>query len=76
MSCQRVDIVRWTAVGIKTVLAVAVRIDGTGEWCAYIGTVPGVDHVSESLEVSMYGGKLLEPIARAIFPRMEGEYCP
>jgi len=49
------------------VLAVAhTRIEGA--WCAYIDSVPGINHRDESEIVLNDGDKLSEDIARVIFP--------
>ena len=58
------------------VLAVAVqRVDG---WCAYVGSVAGVNHMEEYRGVMAHGCKLPARIARAIFSGYafaEGEYA-
>jgi hypothetical protein len=49
------------------VLAVA-RTRREATWCAYIDAVPGHDHDDEADEVLSCGAKLLEEIARVLFP--------
>ena len=51
----------------RQVLCVArTRIEGA--WCAYCGSVPGMDHDSEYQRVLEVGSKLPEYVAVAMFP--------
>ena len=54
-----------------TVLAVAhTRVEGA--WCAYINSVPGMNHRAEEQAVLDNGEKLGEEIALALFPELRG----
>ena len=49
------------------ILAVAkTRVEGA--WAAYIAPVPGMNHDNEYQEVLRSGNKLLEEVARCLFP--------
>jgi hypothetical protein len=50
------------------VLAVAVQGGHPLEWAAYIGAVPGENHLAEYEAVYRHGSKLSEKVAQAIFP--------
>jgi len=60
---KRVD---WRALDVR-VLVVA-KEGGCGDWAAYIGAVPGVNHRAEWPEVASNGSKLSEEFARLLFP--------
>ncbi len=46
-------------------------------WCAYCDAVPGINHDREIQPVLDHGSKLLEGVARALFPRFDDvPYAP
>lgn len=54
----------------STNFAVArTRVEGT--WAAYVDAVPGNTHSAEFQAVLENGAKLIEPIARALFPQFK-----
>lgn len=63
-------ITNWIALDM-TVIVVAVKRE-TGEWCAYIKSVPGDNHEQEKQDVEKWGAKLSKSIALAIFPQYQG----
>ena len=64
-------ILQYRALASK-VLVVAVRRE-IG-WCAYCDAVPGINHSRECEVVMHHGDKLLENVARAIFPHIDLPY--
>ena len=56
------------------VLAIAVINPAVGDWSAYIGAVPGMNHEQEKTEVARTGNKLDQNIARLIFPDIAARY--
>jgi hypothetical protein len=54
------------------VLVVAVIDDEYNNFAAYIGAVPGQNHDNEYQAIARSGSKLVESIARAIFPSLSG----
>ena len=60
----------WRALDSRVLVVAVKRIPG--EWCAYIGAVPGESHTDEIQHVRRWGNKLPESIALAIFPRFKG----
>jgi hypothetical protein len=57
------------------VLVVAVIDEEYNNFATYIGAVAGQNHDNEYLAVARSGSKLVEPIARAIFPSLaDSEY--
>lgn len=59
----------WKALD-KNVIAVAVK-GCVGDWAAYIGAVPGINHYVEWHRVAERGNKLYKPVAEAIFPEFK-----
>lgn len=57
----------------KDVLVVAVQ-GAVGDWSAYIGAVPGINHEAEKDRVAREGEKLPENLARMIFPGIASDY--
>ena len=57
------------ALATKVLAAANTRVEGT--WSAYIAAVPGEDHNREEPYVLAHGVKLLEPIARILFPEFD-----
>jgi len=55
------------------VLAVAVE-GGIGDWAAYVGAVPGIDHDREWQDVKEHGTKLPQTIAEILFPKWKNTY--
>lgn len=64
-------LVRRRCFGFK-VLVVARTRRGQCAWSAYIDAVPGIDHDKEKNKVLLWGNKLPEAIARAMFPEFDG----
>ena len=62
--------VRRVALG-RDVLCVA-RTRMEGKWGAYCGAVPGKNHDDEESEVLRSGCKMLEGVARVLFPCFDG----
>ncbi len=57
-----------SAIHHKILVVGHTRIEG--KWSAYVAPVPGRNHDNEWKEVLRTGSKLLEAIARAIFPEL------
>lgn len=64
--------VRYVALG-HDVLVVAVEGE-IGDWAAYIGSVPGVSHEREYMEVAQTGNKLRRDVAELLFPDYAAKY--
>lgn len=56
------------------ILVVASVTKGVGDWSAYIGTVNGIDHRGEFLEVVDWGSKLDKGLAKHLFPDIALKY--
>lgn len=54
------------ALASKVLVVARTRIEGT--WAAYCDAVPGFNHATEYDEVLKHGDKLMEEIARVLFP--------
>ena len=66
--------VTWTYTVLNSrVLAVAVKGD-IDDWAAYIGPVPGHNHMMEAEEVYRRGTKLPYLVAKVLFPSMDRAY--
>ena len=49
------------------ILCVATETPFIGEWTAYIGVVPGLNHVDEADAIAKGGDKMAREIAEAVF---------
>ncbi len=58
--------VRIHALANKVLAVAATRIEGT--WAAYCDAVPGDKHTAEANAVLANGDKLMEEVARVLFP--------
>lgn len=67
------NVITWRALAQKVLVVATRRVEGA--WCAYCDAVPGDSHEAELEEVCAYGSKLHEPVARALFPNIEGPYA-
>ena len=56
------------------ILVVASVTKGVGAWSAYIGTVFGVNHKVEFLEIVDWGSKVDEGLAKHLFPEIALKY--
>jgi len=61
--------IRWRAIARDILVVARSRI--VGEWKAYVGTVPGVNHDDEFDAVLNSGNPLLEATARSLFPNLK-----
>ncbi|KKL48670.1 hypothetical protein LCGC14_2323220 [marine sediment metagenome] len=61
--------IRVHALASKVLVVASTRIEGT--WAAYCDAVPGDNHEVESIAVLENGGKLMEEVARVLFPIFE-----
>jgi len=59
-----------SALASRVLVVAKTRIECA--WSAYIDAVPGENHDREQDSVLQDGSKLLERIARVLFPRFEG----
>lgn len=51
---------------------IAVAVEGSvGDWAAYIGAVPGINHDEEWITVKEDGTKLPKTVAEAMFPEFK-----
>ena len=67
---DEIGIADWRALDRRVLVVAVKRIPG--EWCAYIGAVPGESHLKEIQHVRKYGSKLSESIALTLFPQFKG----
>lgn len=58
--------VRVHPLASKVLAVAATRVEGT--WAAYCDAVPGINHHSEAGAVLTSGDKLMEEVARVLFP--------
>ena len=58
--------VRIHALANKVLAVAATRVEGT--WVAYCDAVPGDKHTAEANAVLANGDKLMEEVARVLFP--------
>lgn len=65
-----VPIVRCVALHRDVLCVARTRVEG--KWGAYCGAVPGKNHDDEEGEVLRSGGKMLETVARVLFPCFNG----
>jgi hypothetical protein len=69
-----VDVRQYEYKALATdVLAVAVTGE-VNDWAAYIGAVPGENHMREYELVGKTGTKLPYELARILFPEFDAEY--
>ena len=65
---------QWQSKVFRTAIHHQILVVGNtrqeGMWSAYVEPVPGMNHDNEWGHVLKHGSKLIEPIARAIFPEM------
>ncbi|KKL62053.1 hypothetical protein LCGC14_2189080 [marine sediment metagenome] len=61
--------VRIHALANKVLAVAATRIEGT--WAAYCDAVPGDKHTAEANAVLANGDKLIEEVARVLFPEFK-----
>ena len=65
----------WTPIICMRVLASKVLVVATtrieGTWAAYCDAVPGDNHLMERDAVLAYGDKLIEEVARVLFPEFD-----
>ena len=57
------------ALSMKVLIVAKTRIEGT--WSAYCDAVPGYDHMKEYAAVLANGDKLIEEVARVLFPEFK-----
>ena len=67
-------VVDWRALDSRVLCVAVRRVEGA--WCAYIGAVPGENHVREYQDVQEHGAKLPESVALAVFPQFKEEGFP
>ncbi len=61
--------IRVTALSMKVLVVAKTRIEGT--WSAYCDAVPGDKHSAEWPAVLANGDKLMEKVARVLFPEFD-----
>jgi len=61
--------IRMHALAMKVLVVAKTRVEGT--WAAYCDAVPGYDHNAEYDAVLANGDKLMEEIARVLFPMFD-----
>ena len=67
--------IRRHELAMRVIAVAKTRIEGS--WAAYIDAVPGDNHDRETPAVLERGAKLREPVARVLFPELEGvPYAP
>ena len=57
------------ALASKVLVVAKTRVEGT--WAAYCDAVPGDNHEAESISVLENGDKLMEEVARVLFPEFK-----
>ena len=57
------------ALSMKVLIVAKTRIEGT--WSAYCDAVPGDKHTAEANAVLANGDKLIEEVARVLFPEFK-----
>ena len=62
--------VRLHALARRVLVVARTRIEGT--WSAYCDAVPGDNHLMERDAVLANGDKLIEEVARVLFPILDG----
>lgn len=58
----------------RCVLVVAKANPGVGDWAAYVGSIPGKDHLREYDEVARHGSKVPRWMAERLFPGFAAQY--
>ena len=66
---EKLRIVKRRALGRNVLVVARTRIEG--KWAAYIDAVPGRNHAHEEAAVLDHGTKLLEEVARVLFPQFD-----
>ena len=61
---------RYTALAMRVLVVATTRIEGT--WSACVDAVDGQNHDYEMDAVLRWGSKLHEPVARLLFPELDG----
>ena len=62
--------IRTHALARRVLVVACTRIEGT--WSAYCDAVPGDNHLMERDAVLANGDKLIEEVARVLFPILDG----